>query len=382
MEKSDHFEFDRVIDRRNTDSLKWQKYAHQDIIPLWVADTDFKVAPVIQKAIEVRTEHGIFGYTRPNEQCNRALVNYYQTKHGCHIEADWVVWVPGVVHSLSLAIRSLSKLHSQILTPDIAYPYFHSIAAAAGKQAHHLTMTYDQDRLRIDLDALNTHDPHNARAMLFCNPQNPGGAVYTQAELQRIDAYCEVNELVLVSDEIHADIILDEDKYHLPYFAVSPFALNNSIVLGAASKAFNIAGLGCSWAVIANPTIRHAFKQAMHGITPEISPLGYAASVAALAHGGPWLCAMNTYLRGNRDYLMAQFAHIPGINMLPLESTYLAWLNVSALQLDDPCNFFEKAGVGLSAGKGFNDSHYLRLNFGCPRSVLESAMGRIKAALA
>jgi cystathionine beta-lyase len=282
---------------------------------------------------------------------------------------------------LSLAIRSLSKLHSQILTPDIAYPYLHSIAAAAGKQAHHLAMTYDQDRLRVDLDALNTYDPHNARAMLFCNPQNPGGTVYTQAELQRIDAYCEVNELVLVSDEIHADIILDEDKHHLPYFAVSRFALNNSIVLGAASKAFNIAGLGCSWAVIANPSIRHAFKQAMHGITPEISPLGYAASVAALAHGGPWLRAMNSYLRGNRDYLIAQFAQIPGINMLPLESTYLAWLNVSALKLDDPCNFFEKAGVGLSAGKEFNDSHYLRLNFGCPRSVLESAIGRIKAAL-
>jgi cystathionine beta-lyase len=385
MANSDCFEFDKVIDRRNTGSLKWQKYDHQDIIPLWVADTDFKVAPVIQKAIEARVEHGIFGYTRPNEQANQALVNYYQTKHGCHIEADWVVWVPGVVHSLALAVRSLSKQHRKVLTPDIAYPAFHSVVAAASKQAKHLAMTYDQDRLRVDLDALDAldkSDPQDARVMLFCNPQNPGGAVYSKAELLRIDAYCEANNLVLVSDEIHADIIMDQDKHHIPYLQVSSFALNNSIVLGAASKAFNVAGLGCSWAVIANPRIRQAFTQEMHGLTPEINPLGYAASLAALAHGGPWLSAMNDYLRGNRDYLMAEFSHISGINMLPLESTYLAWLNVTALELDDPCAFFEKAGVGLSAGKGFNDGDYLRLNFGCPRSLLENAIARIKTALA
>jgi len=217
--------------------------------------------------------------------------------------------------------------------------------------------------------------------MLFCNPQNPGGAVYTQSELERIDSYCEANQLILVSDEIHADIILDKDKFHLPYLSVSDHALQNSITLGAASKAFNIAGLACSWAVIANPSIRQAFVNEMHGIVSEINPFGYTATLAALTHGEPWLTAMNSYLRANRDYLIAEFSLLPDIDMLPLESTFLAWLDVSKLQLDDPCKFFEKAGVGLSAGRDFNDANYLRLNFGCPRSVLENAMARIKTAL-
>ena len=382
MEKSDYFEFDKVIDRHNTGSLKWEKYAQEDIIPLWVADTDFKVAPVIQEALDVRNRHGIFGYTRSNEQSNQVVADYYQRKYGCQVEPEWVVWIPGVVASLSLAIRSLSKQHKQVLTPDIAYPYFHSTPLAAGKHATHLAMTYDQNRLRLDLDALETYHSKNARVMLFCNPQNPGGAVYTESELQRIDSYCASNQLVLVSDEIHADIILDEGKHHIPYLSVSDFALHNSITLGAASKAFNIAGLACSWAVIANPSIRQAFEDEMHGIVSEINSFGYVATQTALTRGAPWLSAMNSYLRANRDYLMAEMALIPGIDMLPLESTFLAWLDVSKLQLEDPCGFFETAGVGLSPGKNFNDANYLRLNFGCPRSVLERAIERIKAALA
>ena len=381
MQKTDDFEFDKIIERHNTNSLKWEKYAPQDIIPLWVADTDFKVAPVIQAAIEARKDHAIYGYTRANQQSNQMVADYYQVKYGCHVKAEWVVWIPGVVASLSLAIRSLSKHHDQVLTPDIAYPYFHSTPLASGKQDNHLAMSYDQGRLRVDLEALGDHDAQAARVMLFCNPQNPGGAVYTQSELKRIDSYCEANQLVLVSDEIHADIILDEDKFHVPYLGVSDHALQNSITLGAASKAFNIAGLACSWAVIANPSIRQAFVNEMHGIVSEINPFGYTATLAALAHGAPWLTAMNSYLRANRDYLIAEFSLLPDIDMLPLESTFLAWLDVSKLQLEDPCKFFEKAGVGLSPGRDFNDANYLRLNFGCPRSVLESAMARIKTAL-
>jgi cystathionine beta-lyase len=242
-------------------------------------------------------------------------------------------------------------------------------------------MTYAQDRVRIDLDELEKRNAQDARVMLFCNPQNPGGAVYTRQELERIDAYCEANKLILVSDEIHADIILDDDKCHTPYLDISPHALNNSIVLGAASKAFNIAGLACSWAVIANPEIRQAFQAEMHGIVSQISPFGYTATLTALEHGDDWLEAMNIYLRANRDYLLAEFATVKGIRMLPLESTFLAWLDVSELNLEDPAAFFEAAGVGLSPGKGFNDANFLRLNFGCARSVLEQAIGRIKSAL-
>jgi cystathionine beta-lyase len=382
MANNNSYDFDTVTDRHNTHSLKWDKYKGADVIPLWVADTDFKVAPVIQTAIEERVQHGIFGYTRTDKKRNQIVVDYYKNKYGCDVDADWIVWVPGIVASLTLAIRSLSKQHKQVLTPDIVYPYLHTTPTASGKQANHLAMTYTQDRLRIDIDALEKRNAQDAKVMLFCNPQNPGGTIYTRAELERIDAYCEANNLILVSDEIHADIILDEDKRHLPYLDVSPHALNNSIVLSAASKAFNVAGLACSWAVIANPEIRNAFKAEMHGIISEINPLGFTATLTALEHGDDWLQAMNVYLRHNRDYLMAEFADIRGIRMLPLESTFLAWLDVSELDLEDPVSFFEAAGVGLSSGQGFNDANFLRLNFGCPRSVLEQAVQRIKKVLA
>ena len=381
MQANDNYSFDTIVDRHNTNSLKWDKYKHQDIIPLWVADTDFKAAPVIQQALEDRVNHGVFGYTRTDEQRNQVVADYYKKKYGCHVEANWIVWVPGIVASLTLAIRSLSKQHRQVLTPDMVYPYFHTTPAAAGKQANHLAMTYAEDRVRIDIDALEKRNAQDARVMLFCNPQNPGGAIYTRDELLRIDTYCEANNLVLVSDEIHADIILDEDKKHVPYIDVSAHALNNSIVLGAASKAFNVAGLACSWAVIANDELRQAFKDEMHGIISEINPFGYTATLTALTDGDDWLAAMNRYLRDNRDYLMEQLNGIKGLRMLPLESTFLAWVDASELKLDDPCAFFEAAGVGMSPGSNFNDTNFLRLNFGCAKSVLEEAVRRIKAAL-
>ena len=381
MQDNDTYSFDTIVDRHNTHSSKWDKYKQQDIIPLWVADTDFKVAPVIQRALEDRMEHGVFGYTSTDDQCNQVVADYYQKKYNCHVEPNWVVWVPGIVASLTLAIHSLSKQHSQVFTPDIVYPYFHTTPAAAGKQANHLAMTYAQDRVRIDIDALEKRNAQDARVMLFCNPQNPGGAIYSREELLRIDAYCEANNLILVSDEIHADIILDEDKQHIPYLDVSDHAHNNSIVLGGASKAFNIAGLACSWAVIPNDKLRRAFINEMHGIISEINPFGYTATLTALTHGDEWLAAMNGYLCDNRDYLMEQLNDIKGLRMLPLESTFLAWIDVSELNLEDPCAFFETAGVGLSPGSNFNDTNFLRLNFGCPKAVLEEAVSRIRKAL-
>lgn len=382
MHASQDYAFDAIVDRHNTNSSKWDKYKHQDIIPLWIADTDFKVAPCIQQALTERMQHGVFGYTSVDGDYNQVVVDYYQHKYGCQVDPSWVVWVPGIVASLSLAIRSLSKQHGQVLTPDIVYPYFHTTPGAAGKQANHLAMTYAQDRVRLDLDALEKCNAQDARVMLFCNPQNPGGAMYTREELLRIDRYCEANNLILVSDEIHADIILDADKQHIPYLDVSAHALNNSIVLGAASKAFNVAGLACSWAIIADADLRQKFVDEMHGIISEINPFGYLATLTALAEGDEWLAQMNAYLRNNRDYLMHQVNAIEGLRMLPLESTFLAWIDVSELKLENPCAFFEAAGVGMSAGHNFNDSNFLRLNFGCAKSVLEEAIRRIKKALA
>lgn len=375
------YNFDQSTNRANTRSLKWDKY-DESIIPLWVADMDFQVSPEIQQALEERIAHGIFGYTRPDLEWAQVVVDYYQHTHNWAIKPEWIVWVPGVVASMNLACKAWSPEHDKVLTPEVIYPHFHSAPGNNNKACLLMPMTYDQGRLRVDLEALPADPGKDAQVMLFCNPQNPGGCVYTKAELEAIDAYCQQHKLILVSDEIHADLILDEDKKHIPYGTISDHALNNCMVLGAASKTYNVAGLACSWAVIPNDDLRTSFQKAMHGIVSEINPLGYLATITALQTGSEWQSQLLDYLRGNRDYLAQEFAAIEGINMLPLESTFLAWVDVSELGLDNPPAFFEAAGVGMSPGAGFNDSNFMRLNFGCQRAVLEEAISRIKQALA
>jgi cystathionine beta-lyase len=187
--------------------------------------------------------------------------------------------------------------------------------------------------------------------------------------------------LLVCADEIHADLILDRHKRHIPYASVSAYAQQNSIVLHSPSKSFNIAGLACSVAIIPNLELRQTFKRSMEGIISEITPFGYVAALAAYRDGEPWLQELLNYLRGNREYLIDQFAQIKGVDMLPLEATYLGWLNVASLGLKQPAQFFEQAGVGLSPGTVYGDANFLRLNFACPRSVLEQAVGRIRKAL-
>lgn len=375
------FDFCKPTNRANTRSLKWDKYDDQ-IIPLWVADMDFEVSPEIQQALEERVKHGIFGYTRPDLEWAQVVVDYYQNTHNWSIKPEWVVWVPGVVASMNLACKAWSAHLPKVLTPEIIYPHFHSAPSNNNKDCLFMPMTYAEGRLRIDLASLPDNPSTEAKVLLFCNPQNPGGCVYTADELDAIDAYCQKHDLILVSDEIHADLILDQDKKHIPYGSISDHALNNSMVLGAASKTYNVAGLACSWAIIANDQLRTSFQKAMHGIVSEINPLGYLATITALQTGQQWQQQLLDYLRGNRDYLAHQFASIEGMNMLPLESTFLAWVDVSELGLDNPPAFFEAAGVGMSPGVGFNDKNFMRLNFGCQRAVLEEAINRIKQAIA
>ncbi len=375
------YNFDQPTNRAQTRSSKWEKYP-PGTIPLWVADMDFEVSPTIRQALADRVAHGIFGYTKPDLEWAKAVTDYYQTTHNWTIKPEWIVWVPGVVTSMNLACRAWSQDHNKVLTPEVIYPHFHSAPTNNNKQCLFMPMTYAQGRLRVDINSLPAKPHQDAKLMLFCNPQNPGGCVYTAEELQAIDAYCQQHELILVSDEIHADLILDADKKHIPYGSISEYALNNSMVLGAASKTYNLAGLACSWAVIANDELRSSFQKAMHGIVPEINPLGYIGTVTALQTERDWQQQLLQYLRGNRDYLAQEFDAIEGMNMLPLEATFLAWIDVSELGLENPPAFFEAAGVGMSPGAGFNDANFMRLNFGCQRAVLQEAIARIKQALA
>ena len=374
--------FDLPIDRINSDSYKWGLYRDVDILPLWVADTDFLAAPEITAALHQRVAHGVFGYAGIPARLNELIVERMQRLYQWAIDADWLVWMPGVVSSMHIACRSLCNEAESVLTPAVVYPHFHSAPELSGRTSRLMAMKQSNQRWVIDLEKLGRQIDANSRLMLFCNPHNPGGTVYTRAELSELAQLIIANDMVICSDEIHCDLLLEPGKAHIPIASLNSEIAKRSITLMAPSKTFNIAGLACSFAIIPDASIRRKFCRACTGIVSSVNLLGLVAAQAAYESGDDWNRQQLDYLRANRDYLIAELNNIRGLKIDPVEATYLAWIDVSELALADPKAFFEKAGVGLSAGSSFGDERFMRLNFGCPRSLLEEAVKRIQKALA
>ncbi|MGO1247181.1 MAG: MalY/PatB family protein [Oceanisphaera sp.] len=374
------FDFDQWIDRRPTRALKWLKYEGTDILPMWVADTEFKAPPAVIKALSERVEHGIFGYSRPSPQLTELLIKRMADLYGWHIEADWLVYMPGVVPALNLACDTFTEPNSNIITAKpIYYPFLHA-PGFHGRKAAYVDMVEQDGRWLLDLEQLEEQAKHSD-LFLLCNPHNPGGTIYTQAELQAINDIAERHNVIVCSDEIHCDLLLDEGKPHIPYAAVSDDAANRSVILMAPSKTFNIAGLCCSFAIIPNPKLRQQFTRAARGIMADVNLLGFVAAEAAYQDGDDWLAAQLVYLRENRDLLVTRLNQVSGVKVLSPEATYLAWVDISALGLEDAVGFFEQAGVGVSPGGQFGGSDFIRINFGCPRAMLEQALDRMITAL-
>lgn len=374
-------DFDRDIDRKQTASQKWDKYREQDILPMWVADTDFRSPPAIIEALQQRVEHGVFGYTLTPPALNQVILDRLQRLYGWRVETEWLVWLPGLVCGLHLACRSVGEPGSKVLSPTPIYPPFMSAPRLSDRGLISVPMRQDQQRWLIDFDALKAAITANSRLLLFCNPQNPGGSVYRRNELEQLLKICRQHKLVLCSDEIHCDLLLEPGVQHIPVAAIDPDMAAQTITLMAPSKTFNIAGLGCSLAIIPDPQLRQQFKRVKRGIVPDVNLLGYTATLAAYRDCDAWNLQQCAYLRQNRDYLLREINAIEGLKLDPFEATYLAWIDVSALQLENPPAFFEQAGVGMSAGADFGDSRYMRMNFGCTRSTLEEAVRRIRQAL-
>jgi cystathionine beta-lyase len=242
-------------------------------------------------------------------------------------------------------------------------------------------MRQNEQRWLIDFDALEASITADTKLVLFCNPHNPGGAVYRREELKRLLALCQHHDLKLCSDEIHCDLILEPGVKHIPLASIDADAQARTITLMAPSKTFNIAGLGCSLAIIADPKLRQQFRNVRRGIVPDVNLLGYTATLAAYRDGNEWNQQQCDYLRLNRDYLLTEINSIEGLKLDPFEATYLAWIDVSGLTLNNPPAFFEQAGVGMSPGADFGDSRFMRLNFGCSRALLEEAVRRIRRAI-
>lgn len=379
------FDFDTVIDRAASDSRKWRKFAGRDVLPLWVADMDFAASPAIVAAIHRRVDHGVFGYAAAMPSLVEATVAYCAQRYGWKIEPSWIVWIPGLVTGLNLAARAVGEPGDAILTATPIYPPFMSAPKNQGHETICVPLVPRADgRYEFDWPAMERAVTPRTKALSLCSPHNPVSRVFTRAELAQVAAFAAKHNLVLVSDEIHCDLILD-DLPHIPLASLSADASARTITLMAPSKTYNIAGLGCSLAIIADAKLRAQFLRSMAGIVPEMSPLSYAACEAAFRDSEPWRQALLAYLRGNRD-LIASFLkqHLPMVTMTPCEATYLAWLDVSALNLKDPGHFFEEHGVGLADGAqyGAPAGKFVRLNFGCPRTILTEALHRMQRAVA
>jgi len=370
--------FDTPIDRRGSDSFKWGKYAGRDILPLWVADMDFAAPPAVLAALHRRIEHGVFGYGGPWPSLTESVLAHLQGEYGWSIEPEWLVWLPGLVTGLNVACRAVD---GEVLTATPIYPPFLSAPHFSGRKLNRVDLALDNNRWQWDMAAVQQATTAATRLFLFCHPHNPVGRCWSRDELLALADYAERNDLVVCSDEIHCGLILDADKRHIPFASLSPAAAQRSITLLAPSKTFNIPGLGCAFAVIPNPALRRRFEQAMHGIVPHVNVLGLAACEAAFRHGGDWQRELIAYLRGNRDWVAATMASLPGVRMAPVEATYLAWIDVRDLRLAKPAAHFEAHGIGLSDGADFGAPGWLRLNFGCPRATLDEALSRFERAV-
>ncbi len=376
------YDFDKQISRAGTGSLKWDKYNNKNILPLWVADMDFESAPEIIDALQARSQHPIFGYTVPTPEVVESVVNYLDQQHGYKIDPSWIVWSPGIVPAINLFCRSFGDEGDSVMTVTPVYPPFLGAPGNCNRELISVDLMWDNDRWTFDFEAMEKAIRPNTRTFILCSPHNPVGRVFTREELQQLADFCEKHDLILCTDEIHCDLILDENITHFPTNLLGECINQRTVMLMAPSKTYNIPGLCCAYAIIENPTLRHAFKKASRGIITEINSFGYEGLKAAYNHGEPWRKELIKYLRSNRDFLYEFVSeNLPQINMKPMEATYLAWMDVSALKIDNPIEHFEKHGVGLSEGTFFGSKNHVRLNFATTRTTLQEGLERMLKAV-
>ena len=373
--------FNERIDRRHSDSLKWQKYGDQDILPLWVADTDFRSPDCIIDALKQRVEHGVFGYGKPPAELTEVIIARLAERYQWAVQPDWLVFLPGIVSGLNLAVRAFTESHQGTLAPTPIYPPFRSASALAERTQLNAQMRLEENRWVMDLAALEPQMSGNEKLLMLCNPHNPGGTVYRRDELEAQLRFAKRHNLIVCSDEIHCDLLLEPGVRHIPFASLSEDAAQRSVTLMSPSKTFNIAGLGASLAIIPNPELRKRFTQQRRGIVPDVDILAYVAATAAWRDGQPWLEEKLAYLRENRDLITRRVNAMPGLSLVAPEATYLAWIDASQLKVASPAQFFERHGLGFSPGRDFGDDGFIRLNFGCPRALVEEALKRMENAI-
>lgn len=382
--------FDDLIDRRGTSCEKYdfvEKYVGAaDVLPMWVADTDFATPDFIRDAMQKRLDHPIFGYTEPGESFWQSAIDWHARRHGWKTEREWYAFTPGVVTGLSLAIQAFSEPGDGIIVQSPVYFPFFSSVKKNGRKLLDNQLILRHGRYEIDFEDLEAK-AKEAKLLLLCNPQNPSGRVFSKWELDRIAEIAEEHDLVIVSDEIHCDIVYAPHR-HIPVASLSLDAQNRTVTLVAPSKTFNVAGLSTSLAIIPNPERKHRFDKVceqVHTGMPNI--FGMTALEAAFTHGDTWLGELMAYLKTTVDHVDGFLkAEAPRVQLIYPEATFLLWLDFRSLGLHPKelkALMLEKAKLGFNEGRIFGPSGggFMRMNIGTPRSNVEEALKRIKQAI-
>ena len=374
------FDFDQRIDRRSFWSTKWTRYP-PDVLPFWVADMDFRAPESIIDALRERVEHGIYGYTNTPNTVVQACLDWLNREFSWEIDPEWLVWLPGVVPAFNMACRLAGSPGTEVMIPVPVYHPFLAAPRHAQREAVFVDLKENERGWCMDFDAMEAAVTARTRMCLVCNPQNPTGRVYTAQELTQLGEFAARHDLLICSDEIHCDIILDATKSHTPIATLDRDLAKRTITLMAPTKTFNIPGVGCAFAIIEDTELRDRFRTARAGLVSGIGPLQFTACDAAFREQGAWLPALLDYLRGNRDLLERAVAGIAGISMRHVEATFLGWIDTRELELDGPGAFFEQHGLGFSNGADFGKPGFVRFNFACPRSLLREGLERLEAAV-
>ncbi len=368
--------FDTTISRLNTGSKKWDKYRGTDILPFWVADMDFPTPDFVLDAIKKRLEHPIMGYSDYESSLNESLCSWLSNKYQWVINQDWITWTPGVVPGLNLAALTLAGTGS-ILIPTPVYPPFLEIANNAKIGCVTTPMKQVDLEYSFDFDQMEKDITPDVRMLFICNPQNPTGRSFDQDELNNLANFIERHDLVLVSDEIHCSILLDKNKSHLPIARDFPQITDRTVSLFSVAKTYNIPGMRCAASIIPNEKLREQFRTVMRGVVPNVGPLESLASIAAFSDESDWVAQLNTHLSKNSLILKEAM----GDRMRLPEATYLAWINIDDLKINQTEKYFDQYGLGISPGDQFGDHRFVRFNFACPERQLYEGIKRLEVAI-
>jgi cystathionine beta-lyase len=384
------YNFDEIIPRSGTNCIKYDArewmFKTNDVLPLWVADTDFRTPDFIVDAIKKRVEHEIYGYTFKPDSYYDAIIGWMKRRHDWDVKKEWISFSPGVVAGLTIAIETFSKPGDGVIVqPPVYFPFFDSVKGTKRKLVEN-PLKIENGRFTFDFEDLKSKIDENTKLLLLCNPQNPGGMVWTRSELEKLSAICLENGIMVISDEIHSDLIFNGHA-HIPFATLSEEAAKNSVVCMAPSKTFNVAGLASSLVIIPDKNKHARYERALNiGHLGMGNIFGSVAMEAAYAKGDEWLNQLMDYLWENYLFLEKFIRkNLPKVKVMKPEATYLIWLDFRAYGMNDEelMKFtVEKAKVGLNNGARFGTGGdgWLRLNIGCPRSVLEEGLERLKSA--